>query len=61
MEYVPGFNNGSQQQQPFKVVKCAAKYIDIKLYVVKEKIQNHFESIDHISTKQVLADPLTKG
>ena len=37
------------------------KHIDIKLYVVKEKIQNHFESIEHISTKQVLVDPLTKG
>ena len=24
-------------------VKCAAKYIDNKLYVVKEKVQNHAE------------------
>jgi hypothetical protein len=41
-------------------VKCAAKHIDIQLYVVKEKIQNHIESIEHISTKQVFADPLIK-
>jgi hypothetical protein len=37
-------------------VKCAVKHIDIKLYVVKEKIWNHIECIE-----QVLADPLTKG
>jgi hypothetical protein len=30
-------------------VKCAAKHIDTKLYVVKEKVQNHYESIEHIS------------
>ena len=40
---------------------CAAKHIDTKLYVIKEKIQNHFKSIEHISTEQVLTDPLTKG
>ena len=40
---------------------CVVKHIDIKLYIVKEKIQNHFESIEHLSTKQVLADVLTKG
>ena len=27
----------------------------------KEKIQNHFNEIEHISIEQVLADPLTKG
>jgi hypothetical protein len=37
-------------------VKCAAKHIDIKLYVVKEIVRNHNESIE-----QVLVDPLTKG
>ena len=34
---------------------CAAKHNDIKSYIVKEKIQNHIESIE------VLADPLNKG
>ena len=39
----------------------AAKHIDIKFYVVKEKIQDHTVSLEHISTKKMLADPLTKG
>ena len=39
----------------------AAKHIDIKFYVVKEKIQDHAISLEHISTKKMLADPLTKG
>ena len=37
-------------------VNCAAKQIDIELYVVKEIVRNHTESIE-----QVLAFPLTKG
>ena len=39
----------------------AAKHIDIKFYVVKEKIQDHSITLEHISTKKMLADPLTKG
>jgi hypothetical protein len=42
-------------------VKCAAKHIENELYVAKEKIQNHYQSIEHMSTEQVLADPLIKG
>jgi hypothetical protein len=38
----------------------ASKHINIKYYVVKEKIQNHTISLEHISTKQMLADPFTK-
>ena len=38
----------------------AAKHIDIKFYVVKEKIQNHSITFEHISSKKMLADPLTK-
>jgi hypothetical protein len=34
--------------------------LTLKLYVVKEKVQNHTESIERKSNKQVLADPLTK-
>ena len=37
-----------------------AKHIDIKFYVVKEKIQNHSITLEHICTKKMLADPLTK-
>jgi hypothetical protein len=39
----------------------AAKHIDIKFYVVKERVQDHTISLEHISTKKMLADPLTKG
>jgi hypothetical protein len=38
-----------------------AKNINIKYYVVKEKIQDHTISLEHISTKQMLADLFTKG
>ena len=39
----------------------AAKHIDIKFYVVKDKVRDHSISLEHISTKKMLADPLTKG
>jgi hypothetical protein len=39
-----------------QVINYVAKHIDIKLYVLKEKVRNHIESIE-----QVLVDPLTKG
>ena len=39
----------------------AAKHTDIKFYVVKDKVQDHAISLEHISTKKMLADPLTKG
>jgi hypothetical protein len=42
-------------------VKCAAKHIESELYVAKDKIQNHFESIERMSVEQVLADALIKG
>ena len=39
----------------------AAKHIDIKYYVVKDKVQDHIINLEHISTEKMLADPLTKG
>ena len=39
----------------------AAKHIDIKFYVVKEKIQDQIIKIEHLRTEEMLADPLTKG
>jgi hypothetical protein len=39
----------------------AAKHINIMFYVVKEKIQDQTISLEHISTKKVIVDPLTKG
>ena len=39
----------------------AAKHIDIKYFVVKDRIQDHTIELEHISTEEMLADPLTKG
>jgi hypothetical protein len=39
----------------------ATKHIDIRFYVVKEKIQDQTISLEHISTKKLIADPFTKG
>jgi hypothetical protein len=39
----------------------ADKHINIMFYVVKEKIQNQTISLEHISTKKIIADPFTKG
>jgi hypothetical protein len=38
-----------------------AKHINIRFYVVKEKIQHQTISLEHINTKKMIADPLTKG
>jgi hypothetical protein len=38
----------------------AANHINIEFYVVKEKIQDQTISLKHISTKKMIADPLTK-
>jgi hypothetical protein len=37
----------------------AVKYINIRFYVVKEKIQDQTISLEHICTKKMIADPLT--
>jgi hypothetical protein len=39
----------------------AAKHIDIKYYVVKDRIQDQTIEVRHIGTTEMLADPLTKG
>jgi hypothetical protein len=39
----------------------ASRLIGIKYYVVKDKIQDHTTSLEHIKTNDMLADPLTKG
>jgi hypothetical protein len=39
----------------------ASNHINIKYYVVKEKIQDHNISLEHISTKQMLVDPFIKS
>jgi hypothetical protein len=39
----------------------ATKHIDIKYFIVKDRVQDQIVEIEHINTKQMLADPLTKG
>jgi hypothetical protein len=39
----------------------AAKHINIRFYVVKEKIKDQTISLEHINTKKMIADPLMKG
>jgi hypothetical protein len=39
----------------------AAKHINIRFYVMKEKIQDQTISLEYINTKKMIADPLTKG
>ena len=38
-----------------------AKHMEIKYFAVKEEVQKQRVSIEHISTKLMVADPLTKG
>jgi hypothetical protein len=39
----------------------AVKHINIRFYVMKEKIQDQTISLEHISTKKMIADLLKKG
>ena len=39
----------------------AAKHMDIKYCVVKDKVRGHIISLEHIRIKKMLADPFTKG
>jgi len=39
----------------------AAKHIDIKYFVVKDRTQDQTVDMVHISTTMMLVDPLTKG
>ncbi|WKA01867.1 hypothetical protein VitviT2T_020119 [Vitis vinifera] len=38
-----------------------SKHIDVKFYFVKEKVAESLIDIEHMSTKSMLEDPLTKG
>jgi hypothetical protein len=38
-----------------------SKSLDLKYYVVKDRTQDQTIKVEHISTKLMLADPLTKG
>jgi len=38
-----------------------AKHMKLKYFIIKEEVQKHRVSIEHISTNLMIADPLTKG
>ena len=38
-----------------------AKHMEIKYFAIKEEVQKQRVSIEHISTKLMVANPLTKG
>ena len=54
-------NNPAVQYAHNNKSSGAAKHIDIKYYVVKNKVRGHVISLKHISTEKMLADPLTKS
>ena len=39
----------------------AAKHIDIKYYVMKDKVRDHIINLEHINIEKMLVDSLTKG
>ena len=55
------YNNPTVQYAHNNKSSGGAKHIDIKYYVVKDKVRDHVISLEHISTEKMLADPLTKG
>jgi hypothetical protein len=38
----------------------AAKHIDIKYYIMKDKVRDQIINLEHISTRKMTVDPLTK-
>jgi hypothetical protein len=54
-------NNPIVQYTHNNKLSGAAKHIDIKNYIVKDKVWDHVISLEHISTEKMLMDPLTKS
>ena len=54
-------NNQAVQYAHNNKSSDAAKHIDIKYYIVKDKVRDHIISLEHIRTEKILTDPLTKG
>ena len=42
-------------------ITAGCKYLDTKFLVVREKIDEGYITIEYISTKCMIADPMTKG
>ena len=43
------------------IIDSIAKHTELKYFAVKEEVQKQRVSIEHINTKLMIADPLTKG
>ena len=54
-------NNPAVQYAHNNKSSGVVKHIDIKYYVVKDKVRDQVISLEHISTVKMLVDPLTKG
>ena len=54
-------NNPAVQYAHNNKSSGAIKHIDLKYYVVKDKVRDHVISLEHISTEKMLVGPLTKG
>ena len=54
-------NNPAVQYALTNKSSGAVKHIDIKYYIVKDKVRDHVISLEHISTEKMLADPLSEG
>jgi hypothetical protein len=54
-------NNSAVQYVHNNKSSGAAKHIDIKYYVVKDKVRDHIISLEHINTEKMLVDLLIKG
>ena len=54
-------NNPTVQYAHNNKSSGAAKHIDIKYYVVKDKVRDQVISLEHISIERILVDPLIKG
>jgi hypothetical protein len=38
-----------------------SKHIDLRYLIMRERVPNHTINLEHIDTKEMLTDPLTKG
>jgi hypothetical protein len=54
-------NNPAVQYAHNNKSSGATKHIDIKYYIVKDKVWDYIISLEHTSSEKMLADPLTKG
>jgi hypothetical protein len=66
-KFIPGLKVTDNINEPLRLYcdnnrsSGATKHIDIKYYVVKDKVRDHIINLEHISTEKMLTDPLTKG